>query len=702
METNSDHKHTNSLANSSSPYLKQHAHNPVDWVPWSDDAFEKAEKEGKLLFISIGYSACHWCHVMEHQTFEDEDAAEFINEHFVSIKVDREERPDVDAAYMHAVQIMTGRGGWPLNCIALPDGRPIFGGTYFPKDAFIEKLGAIVSINERDPDKINDYATRLQQGVYESDLISAENDGISADCAGGPWPQSHCAAISKSIDDQVEDWKTSWDRQMGLTQGSPKFPLPTNLDFLLHYGSVRNDQDTLSHVRLTLDSMSRGGIYDQIGGGFARYSTDSDWMIPHFEKMLYDNAQLLTTYSHAYQAFKDPSYKRIVFQTINFIFEEFSSPSGGFYSALDADSEGIEGKFYVWTPAELQSVLTPDEYKLASYAYEVDVKSRWEHGTSVLMKWQSDSVLASNLNLSVDEFRSRLDSINEMLKSHRSRRVKPGLDDKVLSSWTALTVSGLCNSFKAFGESAHLERAEQALNFILKECRTEKGGLYHSYHQETGHSIDGFLEDYAFTIKACLDFYEATFNEKWLENALELTQISLDEFYDEEHGTFWFTSKSGKPLFAKKQENDDSVIPASNSTMVENLFKIGKHLSRLDFIEKSDRMLLAAWGDSKSIQRASNWGISLLRRSSNFHEVLISSSCADKNLELKMELSGFFTPQILISGHTPSSKYPQWIKDVQAKNNTSDGVKIYLCKAGACNLPAYSVEEVIKGLNLDS
>ena len=612
METTSDHKHTNSLAYSSSPYLKQHAHNPVDWVPWSDTAFEKAEKEGKLVFISIGYSACHWCHVMEHQTFEDEFAAEFINEHFISIKVDREERPDVDAAYMHAVQIMTGRGGWPLNCIALPDGRPIFGGTYFPKDAFIDKLETIVSINERDSEKINDYATRIQQGVYESDLISADNDGISSDSAGGPWSLSHCIAISKSIDDKVNDWKTVWDRKMGLTQGSPKFPLPTNLDFLLHYGSVRNDQDTLSHIKLTLDSMSRGGIYDQIGGGFARYSTDSDWMIPHFEKMLYDNAQLLTTYSLAYQVFKDSYYKRIVFQTINFIFEEFSSTSGGFYSALDADSEGMEGKFYVWTPTELRMVLTPDEYKLANYAYDIEGKSRWEQGASILMKWQSDSVLAANLSLSVEEFRSRLDSINKKLKSHRSLRIKPGLDDKVLISWTALTVSGLCNSFKAFGKISHLERAEQALNFILEECRSEKGGLYHSYHQDIDHRIDGFLEDYAFTIKACIDFYEASFNEKWLEKALELTYISLDEFYDDEHGFFWFNSMSGKQLFAKKQENQDDVIPASNSTMAENLFKIGKLMSKLDFIEKSDRMLLAAWADSKTIQRSSNWGISLL------------------------------------------------------------------------------------------
>ena len=339
----STHKYTNDLAGSSSPYLKQHAHNPVDWMPWCDEAFERAEAENKLLFISIGYSACHWCHVMENETFENEEAATYINEHFISIKVDREERPDVDAVYMHAVQIMTGRGGWPLNCIALPDGRPIFGGTYFRTQPFVERLQSIISLKSTNPEKIEEYARKLSQGVAESDLISAPS--------GDPWNSSnkstHRASLQKSLDSKVDQWKISWDRKMGLTIGAPKFPLPTNLDFALHYGLVSDDQESLDQVRLTLHSMARGGIYDHLGGGFARYSTDHEWKVPHFEKMLYDNAQLLTTYSHAYSTFKDPTFKDVVLSTADFIATEFSDPSGGFRSALDADSEGVEGKHSV-------------------------------------------------------------------------------------------------------------------------------------------------------------------------------------------------------------------------------------------------------------------------------------------------------------------------------------------------------------------
>ena len=403
----STHKHTNALAKSSSPYLKQHAHNPVDWMPWCDEAFEKARDEKKLIFVSIGYSACHWCHVMEHQTFEDEEAAEYINEHFVSIKVDREERPDVDAVYMHAVQIMTGRGGWPLNCIALPDGRPIYGGTYFPKKTFLERIESIVSLNSSNPEKIEEYAENLSRGVAQSDLIIAPPEGESADFAGGPWAKSQCNISGASLDNQLDNWRKNWDRKMGLSKGAPKFPLPTNIDFLLHYGSVHGDDDALAQARLTLDAMARGGIYDQIGGGFSRYSTDSDWKVPHFEKMLYDNAQLIETYSHAYQIFKDPTYKEVVFETIDFILKELNDKSGGFHSALDADSEGVEGKFYVWSREDLAATLSNDEFKFASKVYDIDHKSHWEHGNNVLMKWSSDEIIASDLGMSLDEFNSR-------------------------------------------------------------------------------------------------------------------------------------------------------------------------------------------------------------------------------------------------------------------------------------------------------
>lgn len=696
----STHKHTNALANSSSPYLKQHAHNPVNWMPWCDEAFEKAREENKLIFVSIGYSACHWCHVMEHQTFEDEDAAEFINEHFVSIKVDREERPDVDAVYMHAVQIMTGRGGWPLNCIALPDGRPIFGGTYFPKNTFLERLESIIALNSSKPEKIEEYASNLSRGVAQSDLIIAPPDGAAADFAGGPWPKSQCNKSGASLDSQIDNWRKSWDRKMGLSKGAPKFPLPTNLDFLLHYGTVRGDDDALAQARLTLDAMARGGIYDQIGGGFARYSTDSDWKVPHFEKMLYDNAQLIHTYSHAYQIFKDPSYKDVVFGTIDFMQRELNDASGGFHSALDADTESKEGKFYVWTKEELASILTEEEFKFATKVYDIDHKSHWEQGNNVLMKWESDDILASDLRLPIAEFKTKLKGLNNKLYDHRTSRTRPGLDDKVLTSWTALTVSGLCASYRVFRDEKHLARASEALDFLNEKARMEDGGLYHTYHSETGHSITGFMEDYAFTIKACLDMYEATFDTKYLYHAQDLLNYSFDKFYDGATGIFWYTSQDESELFAKKQENDDSVIPASNSTMATNLFILGKYFSRTDWIERSDRMLLTSWEENINIRSATNWGKCLLMRSAPFYEIVIAANDIAEIQKTRFEFDDFYLAQTLFTSATPSDNFPKWIDGKSPAKNEKNSMQIFVCQEGACQLPVDNVSKALNQLNL--
>lgn len=688
----STYKYTNDLAGSSSPYLKQHAHNPVDWMPWCNEAFEKAETKNKLLFISIGYSACHWCHVMEHETFENKEAAAFINEHFISIKVDREERPDLDAVYMHAVQIMTGRGGWPLNCIALPDGRPIFGGTYFRTQPFLERLQSIISLKSTDPEKVEEYACNLAQGIAESDLISAPK--------GDPWQTSKKSTLKESLDSRVDEWKTSWDRKMGLTKGAPKFPLPTNIDFALHYGLARNDQDSLSQVRLTLQSMARGGIYDHLSGGFARYSIDDEWKVPHFEKMLYDNAQLLTTFSHAYSTFKDPTFKNVALSTADFIYTEFCDPLGGFRSSLDADSEGVEGKYYVWSKAELQEILTPDECSIAFTTYDIDGKSYWEHGNNVLMKWQSDSVLAYDLGLSLKDYTKAISAINSKLFEQRSSRIKPGLDDKVLTSWTALTVSGLATTYRVFQKPQHLAQAQTALNFILEKCRLEDRGLYHKYHPETGHSIPGFLEDYAFTIKACLDLYEATFDERYLTEARDLLNISFDKFYDPRLGTFWFTASDEKELFVRKQENHDSVIPSSNSTMAINLFKLGRYFARPEWVERSDRMLFAAWADSHNIETSSNWGIALLYRTQPFNEIAITSNSPSDLASARFELDLNYNPQTLLAGGGHKTVIPKWLHVKAPRSSTKKGLQFFVCNEGACKLPFQTIKEVRKQLNL--
>ncbi|PCJ82699.1 MAG: thioredoxin domain-containing protein [Bacteroidetes bacterium] len=694
--------HTNELIHSSSPYLQQHAHNPVNWMPWGDEAFEKAKKEDKLVFISIGYSACHWCHVMEHDTFENEEAAEYINAHFISIKVDREERPDVDQIYMNAVQLMTGRGGWPLNCIALPDGRPIFGGTFFPRKNFIERLEGLVDLKENDKQKMEEYAERLANGVASSELLIAVNDGLARDVKGGPWPRAESNKFGASIDSRVDAWRSQWDRHRGLSNGAPKFPLPTNIDFLLHYGIVRGDNDALSQVRLTLDMMSRGGIYDQAGGGFARYSTDSDWKIPHFEKMLYDNAQLLATYAHAWQVFGEERYKDVCYGIIDFLNNELDDPSGGFRSALDADSDGEEGKYYVWTKEELADALSPSDLELALLAYDIEGRSYWEHGKSVLMSWESDEELSKKASLTQSEFRNRLSSINKTLSYYRdgmeengnkfrNPRVKPGLDDKVLTSWTALTVTGLCATYRAFNDEEHLERAIKAMNFILQNAKKSDGSLNHVYHSKNGSNINGFLEDYAFTIEACLHLYEATFDPHWLIEARELTLISFDQFYDSETGVFWYTAENDKGLFARKQENDDSVIPSSGSAMARNLFKLGRYDSRLDWIERSDRMLISVWENNENIRRASGWATLLLWRSSPFFELAISAKNYNEMNHLRIEVDSKFRPQIILAGGKKLKGQPSWL---DGKYTNSGNPRIFVCQEGACKLPVETLSEV--------
>jgi uncharacterized protein len=699
-------KHSNKLINSSSPYLQQHAHNPVNWVPWGEEAFEKAKKEDKLVFISVGYSACHWCHVMEHDTFENEEAADYINKHFVSIKVDREERPDVDAVYMNAVQLMTGRGGWPLNCVALPDGRPVFGGTYFPRELFIERLESILLLKETNIQKLEQYAYQLSEGVASSDLLIAPIEGLAKDASGFIWSRNEQNKYGAQIDAKVDHWRKSWDREKGLSKGAPKFTIPTNLDFLLHYGTVRNNKDALAQVKLTLDNMARGGIYDQAGGGFARYSTDADWKIPHFEKMLYDNAQLLTTYSNAYRVFSEPRYKDVALGIINFINQELNDPSGGFRSALDADSDGVEGKYYVWDEDQLSLALSPEDLKIALIAYDINGKSHWEHENSVLMSWQSDEKLAEVVGMSSKEFRDRLKTINKILSNYRDGknalgeashvpRVKPGLDDKVLTSWTALTISGLCDAYRAFGNDEHLNRAEKAINFILKSARNADGSLFHVYHEKDGAHINAFLEDYAFTIAACIDMYESTFNPNWLIEARALTLISFDKFYDANTGVFWYTSNEEKELFAKKQENDDSVIPSSNSTMADNLFRMGRYDSEFNWIERSDRMLLSAWENSGNIRRSTNWAQVLLKRTLPFFEVAIFEAIPEKYIQTRQRLDLKYYPQIILAGGIDLPGQPKFLK---GKYPSSNGAKFssifFICEEGSCKLPVETLHEV--------
>jgi uncharacterized protein YyaL (SSP411 family) len=670
---NESHKHTNDLINESSPYLLQHAHNPVDWMPWGREAFEKAERENKLVLISIGYAACHWCHVMEHESFEDSTVAALMNEHYVCIKVDREERPDVDEIYMTAVQLMTGRGGWPLNCFTLPDGRPFYGGTYFQKGQWMNVLTSLYDTYQNDPQKILDYAENLTEGIKNANIIEVESTENVVD-----------ASI---LNEMVVNWKRGFDNKDGGPNKAPKFPLPNNYQFLLRYAALTNNKEVADHVKITLNKMAWGGIYDQIGGGFARYSTDVNWKVPHFEKMLYDNAQLITLYSEAYQATKEDLYKEIVYQSIDFINKELRNPNGGFYSSLDADSEGIEGKYYVWTEKELQELLNEEQYQFVKKYYNLNSKGYWEHENYILLRDESDADYAEKNDLAISAVKSKKKQLDALLLKEREKRIHPGLDDKILTSWNGLMIGALCDAYRVFNDEAFLNAAEKEMAFILEKQLKEDGALMHSY--KNGNStINGFLEDYSAVIEALIKLYTCTFNEDYLTKAIQLTDYSLVHFYDEKSNMFYFTSDIDDPLLARSYETNDNVIPASNSIMANNLFTLGHYFDNNAYLKTSSAMLnnmankMHTYGPSYS-----NWGILMLHHTHPFYEVAITGKDFKKKF---IELDTYYLPNKMILGADKKSEL------VLLEGKFTDETLIYVCVNKACQLPVKEVNEAVK------
>ncbi len=663
------HDHTNALIEETSPYLLQHAHNPVNWYPWGEEALAKAKAENKLLLISVGYSACHWCHVMEHETFEDSAAAAFMNEHFVSIKVDREERPDIDQIYMNAVQIMTQRGGWPLNCFALADGRPIYGGTYFQKEQWMEVLNSLVDLQKNQPEKLEEYAAQLTKGIQESELIEAVD--------------AEQAFNSASLDELVAQWKPYWDLKEGGPNRSPKFPMPNNLDFLMHYGTQNDQPDILDYVKLTLDKMAQGGIYDQIGGGFARYSTDGLWKVPHFEKMLYDNAQLVSLYSNAYRKWGNPEYQRVVEQTLEFVERELTNPEQLFYSALDADSEGEEGKFYIWTKEELESLLGED-FALAKDYYNINAKGKWENNHFILLRKKSLEEFAEAEGKNPEELEVAITRIQTTLMEARSQRTRPGLDDKSLTSWNALMIQAYTDAARAFNEPRWLAQAEASMSSLQKSVRSADGGLLHSYKNGEA-KINGYLEDYCFVIEAQLGLYEATFNETYLQEAVKLADYAIAHFFDEERGMFWFTSDLDPALIARKQDIEDNVIPSSNSSMAKGLFQLGTLFENAQYKDLSKQMLTNVSHSWSYGQSYSNWGKLMLWQTNPYYEVAITGENAGT---LRSELDQHYLPDALFMGGTESE-----LPLLEGKFIGS--TTIFVCENKACQLPTESSSDAL-------
>ncbi len=670
-------QHTNRLIHETSPYLLQHAHNPVNWYAWNKETLELAKKENKLILISIGYAACHWCHVMEQESFEDETVAKVMNDHYINVKIDREERPDIDQIYMTAVQIMTGAGGWPLNCIALPDGRPIWGGTYFRKNQWTNALSQIAKLYQEDPEKVIEYANQLTEGVQKSGLISVNNDQLNF--------QKEDILIA------IEKWSESFDKIWGGNTGAPKFPMPNNLHFLLRHATQNNDKNLKKQVYNTLDKMALGGIYDQVGGGFTRYATDERWHIPHFEKMLYDNAQLVSLYTDAYLISKKEIYKETVYHTLEFIERELTNKEGGFYSSLDADSntsEGVleEGAFYVWTKTELKNILEKDFELFVSY-YNINDFGHWEDEKYNLIRSTIDQDFADHYQLDLKTLKDKVSSWKKILFRQRSQRERPRLDDKTLTSWNALMLKGYIDAYRVFGDEKFLNIALKNAHFLKKNQLRSDGGLNHSYKNGKS-TINGYLEDYSTVIDAYTALYQITMDEEWLQISKKLTDYCFVHFFDKTTNMFFFTSDQDEDLIARKTEIYDNVIPASNSIMARNLFALGHYFHNTSYAKTTQKMLHNVKKELQEYPSGhSNWLQLYSDISSAFFEVAIVGTNAREHLN---DIHQYYLPNKLIAASTANSTLPL-LKNRFQSNKTL----IYVCVDGTCKQPVSDSKKAV-------
>ena len=666
----------NHLATETSPYLLQHAHNPVHWYPWGEAALAKARTENKPILVSIGYSACHWCHVMERECFEDEAVATIMNENLVCIKVDREERPDVDAIYMDAVHLMGVRGGWPLNVFLMPDAKPFYGVTYLPPQNWVQLVRSIHNAFTNHHDELVASAAGFADSLQTSEV---EKYGLLPGKA---------SFTEEFLDGMFEGLKKQFDRMDGGTNRAPKFPMPSIYKFLLRYFDATQNPEALAQVELTLNRMALGGIYDHVGGGWARYSVDGDWFIPHFEKMLYDNAQLLSVYSEAYSLTKNPLYADRIRHTLRWLSTEMQSPEGGFYSALDADSEGVEGKYYVWTENELQEVLGA-EYAWFGKLYGFSEAGNWEHGLNHLHLTQDISVAARLKGIYNENFEENYKNALQKLEERRNTRVRPGLDDKILASWNGLLLKGLTDAYRALGDEAIRDSAIR-LGEFLRHQLIENGTMWHSY-KEGKRTINGFLEDYAAVSDGLLGLYQITFDETWLRLAETLLDRTVEHFYDPTDGFFFFTDSQAEALIARKKEIFDNVIPGSNSLLAHALYQAGILLDRADFVELADSMLSAMnrvlGGD---IQVATNWAALYSQRVNPTAEVAISGPDCEW---LRKDFDRYFVPNKVVAGTAGASDLPL-LKD---RTPVDGQTLIYICFNKTCQLP---VKTVVEALNL--
>ena len=666
----------NRLAGETSPYLLQHKDNPVDWYPWGEEALARARAEEKPMLVSIGYSACHWCHVMEHESFENPDIAAVMNDLFVNIKVDREERPDLDSLYISAVQAMTGHGGWPLNVFLTPDGVPFFGGTYFPP-ADRGAMPGFPKVLEAVADAYRDRRSEVEQNAET--LRDFLERSTTASLKPGDLEPELLERAAKSL-------AGSFDARNGGFGGAPKFPQPAALEFLLRYWKRTKDRQAATIVQETLTKMALGGLYDQVGGGFHRYTVDAIWLVPHFEKMLYDNAQLARIYLDGYRAFGDPLFRRIAGETLDYVAREMTSPDGGFYATQDADSEGEEGKFYVWTPAELSAVLGPAEADVVGRYFGVTEEGNFE-GATVLSVPQAAAV-ADQLGLSPEELWQRVEAARPKLLAAREQRVHPGRDDKIITAWNGMMLRAFAEGSRVLGRPDFAQLGERNADFILTQLRHD-GRLLRTYKDGRAR-LNAYLEDYANLIDGLLALYQATFNRRWIEEAIALATVMVADFADEDGQSFYDTSRHHEQLVARPRDLQDGATPAGNSVAAEVLFKLAAMTGDEEYTRRPVRLLSGLAGAMSEQSIAFGRFLTAL----DFYlavpkEVVVAGELSDPALQTLVDaVYRRYEPNVLLGYADPADPSLADLLPFLADRVPRGGkAAAYLCERHACMPP---------------
>ena len=678
-------KHTNRLINETSPYLLQHAHNPVDWYPWGEEALTQAKQQDKPILLSIGYAACHWCHVMEHESFENEQIAAVMNEHYINVKVDREERPDLDEIYMNAVQMLTGQGGWPMTMFLTPELKPFYGGTYFPPDNRYGRpgfprvlLGVAEAYRER-RDEVDQQATQIIANLNQLSAMEGHGHQLTVDM----------------LDTAYQDYLSRFDHHNGGFGDAPKFPPSMGLSLLLRHWHRTGNANALNMVEVTLEKMACGGMYDQLGGGFHRYSVDERWLVPHFEKMLYDNALLTVCYLEAYQATGKAFYRRIATETLDYVLTEmYDAEKGGFYSTQDADSEGVEGKFFVWELEEVAQLIGEEKAKIFCEYYDVTELGNFEHKNILHVQTPPD-LFAKKLSMDLGELEEILAEGRQKLFAIRETRIKPGLDDKILTSWNGLMIRSMALGYQILGDERYREAAEKSARFILSELSQDKGLLLRTHRDGKSH-LNAYLEDYSYLVTGLIDLYEATFAVEWLKEAERLNQIMIEQFWDDANDSFFFTSKNHETLIVRSKTGYDGATPSGVSMAIHNLLRLDKLLNRPDFREKVEATLDVYYhqiehSPSGSAQMLCELDFLL----STPKEIAIAGQQASDDTQAALRaIHSRFIPNKVLAFAADDEDVTDLIPLLESKIQVDGKATIYVCENYTCKAPTTDLAEL--------